>query len=81
MWLAAAWIHCRWPTRAVTFIDNHDTGSTQKHWPFPSDHVGAGYAYIFTHPGLPCVFWDHYFTWGAELHKTIETLAEVRPAT
>ncbi len=35
----------------VTFIDNHDTGSTQQHWPFPSEHVGQGYAYIFTHPG------------------------------
>ncbi|KAJ7005718.1 hypothetical protein NC653_005131 [Populus alba x Populus x berolinensis] len=28
-----------WPSRAVTFIDNHDTGSTQAHWPFPSDHI------------------------------------------
>ncbi|KVI05159.1 Alpha amylase [Cynara cardunculus var. scolymus] len=28
-----------WPSRAVTFLDNHDTGSTQRHWPFPSDHV------------------------------------------
>ncbi|KAL8144028.1 hypothetical protein V2J09_017060 [Rumex salicifolius] len=25
------------PKNAVTFIDNHDTGSTQKYWPFPSD--------------------------------------------
>ena len=24
-----------WPSRAVTFVDNHDTGSTQAHWPFP----------------------------------------------
>ena len=29
-----------WPGRAVTFLDNHDTGSTQAHWPFPSDKVG-----------------------------------------
>ncbi|KAG5542843.1 hypothetical protein RHGRI_015812 [Rhododendron griersonianum] len=28
-----------WPSRAVTFLDNHDTGSTQAHWPFPSHHV------------------------------------------
>jgi hypothetical protein len=28
-----------WPSRAVTFIENHDTGSTQAHWPFPSDHI------------------------------------------
>lgn len=62
----------------MTFISNHDTDSTQNHWPFPSDRVGAGYAYILTHPGLPCIFWDHYFTWGAELHNQIHTLAQVR---
>ncbi|XP_058098409.1 probable alpha-amylase 2 isoform X2 [Magnolia sinica] len=28
-----------WSSRAVTFIDNHDTGSTQAHWPFPSGHI------------------------------------------
>jgi hypothetical protein len=42
-----------------------------------SELVGAGYAYIMTHPGIPCVFWDHYVTWGAELHNTIKTLAAV----
>lgn len=41
------------PQNAVTFIDNHDTGSTQKLWPFPSDKVMQGYAYILTHPGIP----------------------------
>lgn len=44
-----------WPEKAVTFIDNHDTGSTQREWPFPSDKVMQGYAYILTHPGTPCV--------------------------
>ncbi len=39
------------PSRAVTFVDNHDTGSTQQHWPFPAEHVVQGYAYILTHPG------------------------------
>eukprot|EP00775_Hariotina_reticulata_P007314 gene7314-7526_t len=67
-----------WPSKAVTFIDNHDTGSTQQHWPFPADRVGAGYAYIMTHPGMPCVFWDHYFDWGSELRNTIRTLANIR---
>jgi hypothetical protein len=43
------------PEKAVTFIDNHDTGSTQKMWPFPSDKVMQGYAYILTHPGVPCI--------------------------
>jgi hypothetical protein len=26
-------------SRAITFIDNHDTGSTLNHWPFPSQHL------------------------------------------
>lgn len=44
-----------WPAKAVTFVDNHDTGSTQAMWPFPSDKVMQGYAYILTHPGNPCI--------------------------
>ncbi|XVF64055.1 hypothetical protein PTKIN_Ptkin09bG0136200 [Pterospermum kingtungense] len=43
------------PQNAVTFIDNHDTGSTQNQWPFPSDKVMQGYAYILTHPGVPSI--------------------------
>ena len=23
----------------MTFLDNHDTGSTQAHWPFPAQHL------------------------------------------
>lgn len=65
-----------WPSRAVTFIDNHDTGSTQAYWPFPGGKVMQGYAYILTHPGVPSVFWDHYFDWG--LKTAIDELIEVR---
>jgi len=43
------------PEKAVTFVDNHDTGSTQRMWPFPADKVMQGYAYILTHPGIPCI--------------------------
>lgn len=67
-----------WPSRAVTFVDNHDTGSTQQHWPFPSGLVGVGYAYILTHPGVPCIFWDHFFEWGPELRKSISELVALR---
>ncbi|XP_062103076.1 alpha-amylase 3, chloroplastic-like [Humulus lupulus] len=42
-----------WPSRAITFLENHDTGSTQGHWPFPRDKLAQGYAYILTHPGTP----------------------------
>ena len=67
-----------WPESAVTFLDNHDTGSTQGHWPFPGDGVQAGYAYILTHPGTPCIFWDHLFDWGGEVQNTIAMLMRAR---
>ncbi|CAO1945770.1 unnamed protein product [Urochloa humidicola] len=51
-----------WPSRAVTFIENHDTGSTQGHWRFPYGMELQGYAYILTHPGTPAVFYDHIFS-------------------
>lgn len=47
---------------AVTFVDNHDTGSTQAHWYLDPADVGTAYAFILTHPGFPCVAWQHYFT-------------------
>lgn len=49
-----------WPSRAVTFLENHDTGSTLQHWPFPPKHLAAGYCYLLTHPGTPTVFFDHW---------------------
>nr|CAD1827016.1 unnamed protein product [Ananas comosus var. bracteatus] len=65
-----------WPEKAVTFVDNHDTGSTQKMWPFPSDKVMQGYAYILTHPGVPTIFYDHFFDWG--LKDEITHLTSIR---
>ena len=67
-----------WPARAVTFLDNHDTGSTQSHWPFPGKEAQQGYAYILTHPGMPCVAWDHFFDWGDDLRTAISELIAVR---
>lgn len=60
-----------WSAKAVTFIDNHDTGAStggagQNHWPFPGAEIMQGYAYILTHPGIPCVYWPHYFDWGIQ---------------
>jgi len=66
------------PSHAVTFIDNHDTGSTQGHWPFPSDKVLVGYAYILTHPGIPSIFWDHLFDWGENKRNVIKGLLQAR---
>uniref|UniRef100_A0A7N0U341 Alpha-amylase n=1 Tax=Kalanchoe fedtschenkoi TaxID=63787 RepID=A0A7N0U341_KALFE len=67
-----------WPSRSVTFLDNHDTGSTQAHWPFPSNHIMEGYAYILTHPGIPTVFYDHFYDLGPSIHDQIVKLINVR---
>ncbi|KAM0883724.1 hypothetical protein ACQ4PT_031461 [Festuca glaucescens] len=64
-----------WPSRAVTFIENHDTGSTQGHWRFPYGMEMQGYAYILTHPGTPAVFYDHIFS---HLQQDIARLISVR---
>ncbi len=70
-----------WPAKSVTFVDNHDTGPShpsggQNHWPFPSDKVMQGYAYILTHPGVPCVYWVHFYDWG--LGADIKKLMAIR---
>ena len=54
------------PSAAVTFVDNHDTGSTQQHWELSWFDVPAAYAFILTHPGMPCVASQHYFVAGED---------------
>ncbi|MED6216523.1 hypothetical protein PIB30_008508 [Stylosanthes scabra] len=65
-----------WPSRAVTFLENHDTGSTQGHWPFPREKLMQGYAYILTHPGTPTIFYDHFYDFG--IRDVITELIEAR---
>lgn len=52
--------------KAVTFLENHDTGWPQKQFDsFPKNaKVLQGYAYILTHPGVPCIYWRHFIDWG-----------------
>jgi hypothetical protein len=33
--------------------------------------VVKGYAYILTHPGIPTVFYDHFFDWGSSIQNEI----------
>ena len=40
-------------------------GSTQQHWPFPPALLHQGYAYILSHPGTPCIFYDHLWQDGS----------------
>ena len=56
----------RRPAQAVTFLENHDTGFPQHSsdtYPQDGPLLMQGYAFILTHPGIPCVYWKHYFEW------------------
>ena len=46
-------------SRAVTFVENHDIVRTDA---IVNDKMLA-YAYILTHEGYPCVFWQDYYNW------------------
>lgn len=67
-----------WPAMSVTFIDNHDTDVDHFDTVFPGDKVMQGYAYILTHPGIPCVFWTHFFDWGDAQKQEITKLIKIR---
>ena len=53
-------------------------GSTQRHWPFPQGKEETGYAYILSHPGIPCILWEHYFDDGKK--EVIDKLIALRHA-
>jgi alpha-amylase len=81
-----------WKQRAVTFLENHDTGfrTNEDGSPDGDQHkfdsfannweVEQGYAYILTHPGVPCVYWKHFFDWGVPLREKIKALVNSRKA-
>ena len=37
-----------------------------------------GYAYILTHPGVPTVFYDHFYDWGNSIREQIVKLVSNR---
>lgn len=45
--------------------------STQQHWPFPAEKTETGYAYVLTHPGTPCIFYDDLWSHGDKLRELI----------
>ncbi len=76
-----------WPSHAVTFVDNHDTEHHREEehrrsndgiHHFPGKTVAMGYAYLLTHPGVPCVFWSHFFDWDDYTRQRIERLMHIR---
>jgi hypothetical protein len=70
--------------KSVTFLDNHDTGEKQvccgTDYIFPSDEVSLrkGYAYILTHPGVPMVFWTHFFDKPIGVQNAIKDIITIR---
>lgn len=68
---AAGW----WPDKSITFLDNHDTLG-QFHWPFShnGNDIIAGYVYLFTHPGNPCIYFDHFLHY----YDTFVSLSKIR---
>lgn len=78
-----------WKQRAVTFVENHDTGYRTRENGMPEDGhasdsflkgwpVEQAYAMILTHPGVPSVYWKHYFEWGDDLQNKIKALINAR---
>jgi len=72
-----------WPAKATTFVDNHDTAPRDVNFMSNSSteyrvQRVIGYAYILTHPGIPCVFWAHYFDLGDTYKKQIQKLVDIR---
>jgi len=71
------------PSKAVTFVENHDTTPRQQYFIYdaPTQYRNvrrAAYAYILTHPGLPCVFWPHFYDWGPDNKKELANLIRIR---
>jgi alpha-amylase len=78
-----------WKNRAVTFVENHDVGyrtnedgtpqANNRFDNFPNGwQVEQAYAQVLTHPGLPTVYWKHYFEWGQDLQNKIKALINAR---
>jgi alpha-amylase len=74
-----------WPAKSVTFVENHDTSPRDPNFMANASQEyriqrTMGYAYILTHPGIPCVFWPHFYDWGQQYHDAIVKLISIRKA-
>jgi alpha-amylase len=68
-----------WPAKSVTFLENHDT-ARKGYEDFPRDEkrLIQGHVFLLTHPGIPCIFWSHYFDVNIKVHDSIKTLCQFR---
>ncbi|CAM6088641.1 unnamed protein product [Calypogeia fissa] len=65
-----------WSEMAITFLENHSTGSIPKLWPFPAWRRALGYVYLLTHPGTPCIVADDFSDPSLQSH--IKSLLTIR---
>mmetsp|Transcript_1180 Transcript_1180/g.2811 ORF Transcript_1180/g.2811 Transcript_1180/m.2811 type:complete len:402 (+) Transcript_1180:264-1469(+) len=61
--------------QSVTFLDNHDTAGDLNDRFGTEAQIEQGYAFLLTHPGVPCIFWQD---WVGPLQETLKTLLDVR---
>ncbi len=72
-----------WPAKSVTYVESHDTSPRDPNFlpNAPAEYKTQrlmGYAYILTHPGIPCVFWPHFFDWGQDYRARLQALIDIR---
>ncbi len=61
------------PHEAVTFVENHDIVRDN---PIINNKMLA-YAFILTHEGYPCVFWQDYYNWNLGQEDNKSGIAEL----
>ena len=67
------------PRHYTTFIENHDTPDYDPgNNVLNGNNVGQSYAYLLTHPGVPCIYWPHMYEWGSAVTNEIKVLIQVR---
>ena len=71
---------------AVTFVDSHDTyqrGSDSEFcgngnsMTICKDKIKQCYAYMLSMPGVPCVFWPHWYTFREDINQLIAIRKQV----
>lgn len=73
-------------SQAVSFLENHDTEPVRSEYgdnsfpnnPSDNSQLLQGYAYILTHPGVPVVFYSHYFNYG--IQDALKEMIAIRKA-
>jgi hypothetical protein len=67
------------PKNYTTFVENHDTPDYDpNNNVLNGNNVGQAYAYLLTHPGVPCIYWSHLYEWGGSVTDEIKALIQVR---